>query len=145
MILLKSEEETMNQIFVATCVTTALLAGTALLPTSAAAQAKTEQVLKVELQGEEGREANIVRFDVEPGWETERHIHPGHVFDYVTEGAIEIAVEGEEPQTVSAGEAIYELPDKPMVGRTASADQGAKFIVFQVGPVGEPLMVSQPQ
>lgn len=90
-------------------------------------------------------EANVVRFEVEPGWETARHIHPGHVFVYVTEGAIEIAVEGLEPQTVSAGEAIYELPDRPMVGRNVSTTEGAKFMVFQVGPVGEPIMVSQPE
>lgn len=135
----------MRHTLIAGCAAVGLFAAAALVPPSAASQAKTEPVLKTELQGEEGKEANIVRFEVEPGWETERHIHPGHVFVYVTEGAIEIDVEGEEPQTVSAGEAVYELPDKPMVGRTASADQGAKFIVFQVGPVGEPLMVSQPQ
>lgn len=73
------------------------------------------------------------------------HIHPGHVFVYVTEGAIEIAVEGEEPRTISAGEAVYELPDKPMIGRTAGTEEGAKFIVFQVGQSGEPLMVAQPR
>jgi quercetin dioxygenase-like cupin family protein len=94
-----------------------------------------------ELQGEDGREANIVEFDVGPDWETERHFHPGHVFVYITEGSIEVDVEGNEPQTYSAGEAFYELPDLPMMARTASTDEGAKFIVFQVGPTGEPIMV----
>ncbi len=122
-----------------------LVGAGAFAPTSAAAQAETTSVLKTELQGEKGREANIVRFEVEPGWETERHIHPGHVFVYVTEGTIEVDVEGEEQRTVSAGDAFYELPDKPMVARTASAEEGAKFIVFQVGPTGEPIMVPQPQ
>lgn len=135
----------MLRTFLAACAASGLVAATALVPTSAAAQAETTQVLKTELQGEGNMEANIVRFDVQPGWETERHIHPGHVFVYVTEGAIEIDVEGQEPVTVSAGEAVYELPDRPMVGRTAAADQGAKFIVFQVGTTGEPLMVAQPQ
>lgn len=114
-------------------------------PTGAIAQdADTTQVLQSELQGEPGREANIVTFDVEPGWQTERHIHPGHVFVYVTDGTIEVDVEGEESRTVSAGEAFYELPDKPMVARTASAEEGAKFIVFQIGPAGEPIMVPRP-
>ncbi|HEX2255783.1 MAG TPA: cupin domain-containing protein [Afifellaceae bacterium] len=136
----------MRHVLIAAFATSGLVAAGALVPTGAVAQqAETTGVLKTELQGEEGREANIVRFEVPAGWETERHIHPGHVFVYVTEGAIEIDVEGQEPQTVSAGEAIYELPDKPMVGRTASADEGASFIVFQVGPVGEPLMVAQPK
>jgi quercetin dioxygenase-like cupin family protein len=138
-------EEIMLHRFIAACAASGLLAAMAVVPTSAAAEAETTQVLKTELQGEKGMEANIVRFEVEPGWETERHIHPGHVFVYVTEGAIEIDVEGQEPVTVSAGEAVYELPDMPMVGRTAGAEEGAKFIVFQVGPSGEPLMVAQPQ
>jgi quercetin dioxygenase-like cupin family protein len=135
----------MRNLLIAALATSGLIAADALVPTNAVAQAKTSQVLQTELQGEQGREANIVRFEVEPGWETQRHIHPGHVFVYVTEGAIEIEVEGAEPQTISAGEAIYELPDKPMIGRTASADEGATFIVFQVGPTGEPLMVAQPE
>ena len=108
------------------------------------AHGETTQILKTELQGEKGREANIVLFDVEPGWETDRHIHPGHVFVYVTEGALEVDVEGEEEQTYSAGEAFYELPDKPMVARTAGSQEGARFIVFQVGPTGEPIMVPHP-
>ncbi|WEX08655.1 cupin domain-containing protein [Chelativorans sp. AA-79] len=83
-------------------------------------------------------------FDVGPGWETQRHIHPGHVFVYVTEGTIDVDVEGEDLRTVSAGEAFYELPDKPMVARTASADEGARFIVFQVGPTGQPIMLPHP-
>jgi quercetin dioxygenase-like cupin family protein len=135
----------MLRTFLAACAASGLVAATALVPTGAAAQAETTQVLKTELQGEEGMEANIVRFEVAPGWETPRHIHPGHVFVYVTEGAIQIDVEGQEPVTVSAGEAVYELPDRPMVGRTAGAEEGARFIVFQVGPSGEPLMVAQPQ
>jgi len=126
----------MRHLLIATCATAGLVAANAL-----GAAAETTRVLKTELQGEEGREANIVRFDVGPDWETDRHIHPGHVFVYITEGSIEVDVEGKEPQTFSAGEAFYELPDLPMVARTASTDEGAKFIVFQVGPTGEPIMV----
>ncbi|HUE45126.1 MAG TPA: cupin domain-containing protein [Aestuariivirgaceae bacterium] len=130
----------MRHLLIATCATAGLVAANAL-----GAAADTTQILKTELQGEEGREANIVEFDVGPNWETERHIHPGHVFVYITEGSIEVDVEGKEPQTYSAGEAFYELPDLPMVARTASTDEGAKFIVFQVGPSGEPIMVAQPE
>lgn len=120
----------------------ALVATLALLPLSAVGE--TTQVLKSTLQGQEDMEANIVRFDVDENWVTDRHIHPGHVFVYVTEGSIEVDVEGEDPRTVSAGEAFYEPPDRPMVAQTISSD-GASFIVFQVGPKGEPIMVSQPE
>lgn len=128
------------------------LAGSALIaaglaaPTGATAgSAETDKILQTELEGETGREVNIVVFDVEPGWETARHFHPGHVFVYVTDGTLEVDVEGEERMTVSAGDAFYERPDKPMVARTASAEDGARFIVFQVGPTGEPIMVPQPE
>ena len=133
----------MRHLLIATCAAAGLVAANVL--GAAAQDAETTQVLKTELQGEEGREANIVRFDVGPDWETDRHIHPGHVFVYITEGSIEVDVEGKESQTYSAGEAFYELPDLPMVARTASTDEGARFIVFQVGPTGEPLMVAQPE
>lgn len=133
----------MKFIGLAACIALAMLTVSGTTGSSAQA-AETTPVLKTELAGVEGTEANIVLFDVEAGWETERHIHPGHVFVYVTEGSIHVDVEGREPRTVSAGDAFYELPDKPMVARTASADEGAKFIVFQVGPAGEPLMVAHP-
>jgi quercetin dioxygenase-like cupin family protein len=144
--LLSTEtEEIMRRLLIATCATAGLLVGTALAPASAVAQSETTQVLKTDLQGEEGREANIVRFEVGPDWETERHIHPGHVFVYILEGTIEIDVEGKDTQTFSTGEAFYEMPDVPMRARTAGTEEGATFIVFQVGPTGEPLMVAQPE
>ena len=136
----------MRNIWMAALAGSGLIAAGLAAPTGATAgSAETGNILKTELEGEAGREANIVVFEVEPGWETERHIHPGHVFVYVTDGAIEVDVEGKEPKTYLAGEAFYELPDMPMVARTAAADEGARFIVFQVGPTGEPIMVSQPE
>lgn len=99
-------------------------------------------LLKTELQGVDGMEVNIVDYDVGPDWVTDRHIHPGHVFVHVTEGTLEVAVEGKEPQTIAAGEVLYEQPNQPMVGRSVSAE-GVKFTVFQIGPTGEPLTVSQ--
>ena len=136
----------MRNLLIAALATSGLVGAAALIPMPAAAQeAKTTQILQSELEGEQGREANIVLFEVEPGWETQRHIHPGHVFVYVTDGALEVDVEGEDRMTVPAGEAFYELPDKPMVARTATAEEGARFIVFQVGPTGEPIMVLHPE
>jgi hypothetical protein len=32
-----------------------------------------------------------------------------------------------------------------MIGRNASSTEGARFVVFQIGPTGKPLMVPQPQ
>ncbi|PRY71469.1 cupin domain-containing protein [Halomonas ventosae] len=126
----------------ATGAASALVAALALMPLFAAGE--TTSILKSTLEGQEEMEANIVRFDVGEEWVTDRHIHPGHVFVYVTEGSIEVDVEGEDPRRIAAGEAFYEPPDRPMVARTMSSD-GASFIVFQVGPQDKPIMVSQPE
>jgi len=94
---------------------------------------------------EDGLEVNILRLEAEPGFETERHLHPGHVFVYVLEGTVELLVEGEDPVRLSAGDAGYEQPNKTMVGRNASSTEGASAIIFQVGEAGKPLQVAQPQ
>jgi len=135
----------MRNRLITTMAALALISTSALVSTIALGDDKVTPVLKQELQGLEGMEANIVLFEVDPGFETERHIHPGHVFVYVLEGAVELDVEGKDPFRVSAGEAVYEEPDRPMVGRNASSTDGARFVVFQVGEAGKPLMVPQPQ
>lgn len=135
-----------RDLFISTGAASGLLVAAVVIPAIAAAgEATTTKVLQTELVGQEDTEANIVEFEVQPGWQTQRHIHPGHVFVHVTEGTLEVDVEGEELRTVSAGEAFYELPDKPMVARTASSEEGARFTVFQIGPTGEPIMVPHPE
>ena len=119
--------------------------GSVLVSTPAFSAEKITPVLKQKLEGMENMEANIVLFEVEPGFATERHLHPGHVFVYVLEGVIEMDVEGSEPVRVSAGAAAYEIPNQPMVGRNASSTEGARFVVFQVGDAGKELMVAQPK
>jgi len=108
----------------------------------AGADTVTEPVLKTELDGMPGTEANIVVFDVDPGWQTERHFHPGHVFVYVIEGTVKIDVDGQDPVEYGPGQAFYETPNVSMIGSNASSTDRAKIVVFQVGEAGKPLMVS---
>ena len=122
-----------------------VVAASALVSAAAFGDERTMPLLHTDLQGIEGMEANIAVVEVDPGFETERHIHPGHVFLYVIEGAIEIDVDGQERLRVSAGEAAHELPNQSMIGRNASSTEGARFVVFQVGPAGEPLEIPQPR
>jgi quercetin dioxygenase-like cupin family protein len=122
-----------------------VLAAIAFVPTIAFGEETVTPLLKQAINGTAQMEANVAQIDISPGHATERHVHPGHVFIYVLEGSIEIDVDGEEPLKASAGQAIYELPDRPMVGRNASSSEGARIIVFQVGEAGKPLEVPQPQ
>ena len=135
----------MRNLLITAITASALISAAALVSTTALGGEKTTPVLKTNLQGMDGMEANIALVEVDPGFQTERHLHTGHVFIYVLDGTVEIDLDGEEPVRVSAGEAVYELPNKAMVGRNASSVEGARFVVFQIGPTGEPLMVAQPQ
>lgn len=102
---------------------------------------RATNLIKTELSGLPDKEANVLILEVAPGWTIDRHIHPGHIFVYVEDGAIEVSVEGQEPQTVAAGEAFHELPDRPMTARNLSSSEGARLVIFQVGEQGAPLTV----
>ena len=136
----------MRKTLSATITASTLLLTPAFLPSMVLADEEVTPLLKQSLEGMDGMEANVVLFNVEPGFETERHIHPGHLFIYVLEGEIEIDVEGQdEPIRIAAGKAAYEPANTPMVGRNASSTEGARFVVFQVGKAGEPLMIAKPE
>lgn len=53
-----------------------------------------------------GREAVVVRAELDPGSTAGRHTHPGDEISYVLEGESELLIDGEPPRTVRAGEAI---------------------------------------
>jgi quercetin dioxygenase-like cupin family protein len=126
---------------VAACAALGALLGVTLTP--AAAETMATPVLNTTIEGMPNTEANIVLFDVDPGWKTDHHIHPGQLFVYMLEGALRLEVDGKEPVDYSAGEAFYELPNLGMVGGNLSTTERAKFIVFQFGEAGQPLMVAQ--
>lgn len=99
----------------------------------------TETVLiKQALQGVDGKEVDVELTEVPPGFQTPKHIHPGDVFVYVLDGAVEIDLEGGDILRASAGEIIYEPPNRAMVGRNASSSEGARILVFYVIDEGHP-------
>ncbi len=106
-------------------------------------EAKTEikKLLNAPLAGIDGKEANVVLFDVAPGWKLANHFHPGHIFVYLIEGSIEIKVEGEPARVVKPGDALHEIPGRNMVANNISSTKGAKFVVFHIGEIGKPLTV----
>ncbi len=103
--------------------------------------AHVKSLLKTPLAGIAGKEANVVLFDVGPGWKLDNHFHPGHIFVYMLQGSIKIEVEGEPAQVIGPGDVLHELPDRNMVANNISSTKGAKFLVFQVGDIGKPVTV----
>ena len=54
-----------------------------------------------------GHEAVQVRVDFEPGAVSIKHSHPGEEVAYVLEGTLEYTLEGKQPITLKAGEALF--------------------------------------
>ena len=106
-----------------------------------APQEKITALLKTALPGMEGKEVNIVHISVPPGFVTEKHFHPGHVFIYVLEGAVTIEMEGEAPIKLGPGDVLHEAPNRSMVGKNLSSTHGAELVVFQIGDKDKPLAV----
>ncbi len=98
-------------------------------------------LLNQPLAGIAGKEANIVLFEVGPGWTIGNHFHPGHIFVYMLQGTLKIEVDGDPTVVLSPGDVVYEFPDRNMVGSNVSSTEGARFLVFQVGDIGKPLLV----
>ena len=88
-----------------------------------------------------GKDSNVVLFEVDPGWTIANHFHPAHIFIYMLEGSIKVEVDGMETQIISAGGVAYEAPDMNMVASNVSSTEGARFVVFTVGDIGEPVTV----
>ncbi len=99
------------------------------------------KLLNAPLDGIAGQEANIVLFEVAPGWTIAKHSHPGHIFVYMLQGSIKIEVEGEPVHVLSVGDVLHEIPGPNMVANNVSSTKGARFLVFQVGEIGKPLTV----
>ena len=70
-----------------------------------------------------------------------KHFHPGQVFVYILEGGLSVDMGGDAPLILKAGDLFEEPPGGVMQGKNLSADHRAKFIVFQIGETGKPMMV----
>lgn len=68
-----------------------------------------------------------------PSQETGRHLHPCPVVGYIADGTALLQIDGQEPQLLPAGSAVYE-PAGTVIQRfkNASPDQPLKFIAFYI-------------
>jgi quercetin dioxygenase-like cupin family protein len=103
-------------------------------------KAQITDVFKTALSVSAAQEVQVRQYDVPPGWATPKHYHTGHMFLYVVEGTGAMETEG-QIRTARAGEVLNQFPERTMVMRNASASERLKFVVFQVGATGSPLVV----
>lgn len=92
-----------------------------------------------------GKQALMLAVEYPPGGADPVHRHDAHAFVYVIEGAIVMGVAGGKQVTLKAGESFYEGPDDVhTVGRNASRDKPAKFVVVLLKDADKPALIPVP-
>ena len=118
------------------------LIGLVLVASALMAQSPRAPLLSKDLTGIEGMEGTMVTVQYPPGGVSKEHRHNAHVFVYVLEGEVVMAVNGGKEVKLGPGDTFYESPeDIHSVSRNASETKPAKFLVFFVKKKGAPASV----
>lgn len=89
-----------------------------------------------------GKEVLMLTVEYPPGGADPVHRHDAHGFVYVIEGSIVMGVKGGKEVTLMPGQSFYEGPnDIHTVGRNASQDKPAKFVVFLLKDQKKPAVI----
>ena len=108
---------------------------------STAAAATVKPLLSQDLADLPGKELSMISVEYPPGSMDPVHTHHAHALVYVLEGSIVMQVRGGAPVTLTPGQTFYEGPDDVhIVGRNASQNVPAKFLVFLVKDKAAPIL-----
>ena len=92
-----------------------------------------------------GKEVLVLTVEYPPGGADPVHRHDAHGFIYVLEGSIVMGVAGGKEVTLTPGQSFHEGPnDLHTVGRNASREKSAKFLVFLLKDAGKPAAIPVP-
>lgn len=92
-----------------------------------------------------GKEVVAITVEYPPGGADPVHRHDAHGFVYVLEGSIVMGVKGGKEVTLLPGQTFHEGPqDIHTVGRNASKEKPAKFLVFLLKDAGAPVFTPVP-
>ena len=100
------------------------------------------EILKTELQGLQGMDGIMYVTDIAPGAAAPRHSHPGYEFNYVLKGALTFEIDGEQPKTISAGQATFTPRGRIHKVTNASSTEPAQIVVVLIHEEGQPLAVN---
>jgi quercetin dioxygenase-like cupin family protein len=101
-----------------------------------------ESLLTAVLDGAPVERVQVARIELAPGQETGLHVHPCAVVGLITSGTIRFRVEGEEEQTLHAGDAFHE-PAGARIAHFDNASEGepAAFVACYLLPPGETRLI----
>jgi quercetin dioxygenase-like cupin family protein len=101
-------------------------------------------ILRTDLQQHDlsipGREVIQNRVELGPEAPAVRHKHPGEEIIYVLEGSLEYAIDGQEPRTFSAGEALLVPAETVHAVRNVGSGNAAELATYVVEK-GKPFLV----
>ena len=110
-------------------------------PTAAPEPAHVTPLLTQPLPDARPAEARMITVEYAPGGASPPHRHPGAIFAYVLEGAVECALDDGEVVKYGPGQCWYEKPNQlHRVSRNASTTRPAKLLVFFVTTPGSPAL-----
>ena len=90
-----------------------------------------------------GREAVVAKVEVAPGSRAGRHTHPGDEISYISEGEVDLLIDGQPPRTIKAGESF--VVPAGVVHDAHNASSGTvKLIGVYVVEKGKPLATPAP-
>jgi len=105
--------------------------------------ARPQLLLKEMVQGMpkgEKQEVRVMTASFKPGDKTVFHTHRSPVTVYILEGAFTLEMEGREPVTVKAGQAMIEPPQVRMTGYNRSATEPLRVLIFYVSDPDTPFL-----
>ncbi|MDQ3666467.1 MAG: cupin domain-containing protein [Acidobacteriota bacterium] len=86
------------------------------------------------------QEVRVLRASFQPGDKTMFHTHRFPVTVYVLEGAFTLEMEGREPATVKAGQAMVMPPHVKMTGYNRSSTAPLRLVIFSVSDPETPFL-----
>lgn len=87
----------------------------------------------------ERQEVRVLTATIQPGQATPFHTHRSPVTVYIVEGAFTLEMEGREPVTVRAGEAMVEPPNVKMTGYNRGSEP-MRVVIFYVSDPDTPFL-----
>ena len=88
----------------------------------------------------ERQEVRVLTATLKPGDKTPFHTHRFPVTAYILEGAFTLEMEGREPITVKAGQAMVEPPHVKMTGYNRSSTEPLRVLIFYVSDPDTPFL-----
>jgi quercetin dioxygenase-like cupin family protein len=98
-------------------------------------------LLKTDMEGLPGKEANMTVVEFAPGVRTGKHYHPGYEFGYVLEGHGVIEKEGKPAVELKPGVPFYNFRSDVHEGRNLSQTEPMKLLVIYITDKGNPITV----